>query len=88
MGDATPFRNEAFEPDVLQAMSAAYEKACVTIQAGPYAELAREIVAKHVIELARQGCTDADKLCTEVLKVFGFEGIHNGASAPLATKAH
>jgi hypothetical protein len=70
-------------------MTDAYEKACVTIQAGPQAELAKEIIAKRIIELARQGCTDADKLCAEVLKVFGFERIYaDGLGPPVAPTAH
>ena len=80
-----PFRNEAFEPEVIKAMSQAYEKACVTIQAGPHAQLAKEILAKRIIQLARQGCTDPDKLCAEVLKVFGFERIHEGGASPSLT---
>jgi hypothetical protein len=64
-------------------MSAAYDKACATIQAGPHAELTKEILAKRTIELARQGCTDADKLCAEVLKVFRFERSTGTAKARL-----
>jgi hypothetical protein len=84
-----PFRNEVFEPDVIAVMSAAYEKACATILPGPHAELAKEIVARRIIELVRQGYTDADKLCSEVLKVFGLERIPiEGGGPPIAPTAH
>ena len=80
-----PFSNEAFGPDVIEAMSAAYEKACTTLQLGAHSKLAREVLASHIIDLAQQGCTDADKLYAEVLKLFGLERIHrDGESPPLS----
>jgi hypothetical protein len=63
-----PFSSEAFEPEVISAMAAAYERVCETIQPGPHAALAKEILAGRIIVLAHQGHTDADKLYAEVLK--------------------
>jgi hypothetical protein len=74
-GDAMPFRKEAFEPEIIAVMTAAYERACSTIVPSPNAERAKEIVAKRIIELATQGWTDADRLCSEVLKVVASERI-------------
>ena len=83
-----PFSNEAFDPDVLKAMSAAYEKACVTIKTGPHADVAREIVAKRIIGLARQGYSDADKLCAEALKELGLPRTRpDGGRPPLSPTA-
>jgi len=84
-----PFRNEGFDPEVLKAMTDAYEKACATMRTGPHAELAKEVLAKRIIELARGGCTDADKLCAEVLKTYGLERIYaDGPSPPLSPTEH
>ena len=84
-----PFRNESFDPEVLKAMTDAYERACKTMQAGPQSELVKEILARRIIELAQGGCTDADKLYAEVLKVYGLERIYaGGASPPLSPTEH
>jgi hypothetical protein len=83
-----PFRNEAFEPEALKAMSAAYEKACAAIQPGPHAGLAKEVLAKRIIALAQGGCTDPERLCSEVLKIFGLERMVDGTSPPLSPTAH
>jgi hypothetical protein len=84
-----PFRNQPFEPDIIAVMAAAYERTCSAILPGPHAELAKEMVAKRIIELAKQGCNDPDRLCSEVLKVFGLERppVEGGAS-PLSPTAH
>jgi hypothetical protein len=77
-----PFRNEAFEPEIISVMNAAYEKVCSTIQAGPHAEIAKEIAARRIIALVRQGWTDAERLCSEVLKVSGLVGIRIEGGGP------
>jgi hypothetical protein len=73
MADLGPFKHEAFEPEITAAMSAAYERACASIETGPYSELAKEILARRIIELARQGHADADALYAEALETFGFD---------------
>jgi hypothetical protein len=82
--DVMPFRNEAFEPEVISVMNAAYEKVCSSIQAGPHAEIAKEIAARRIIALVRQGWTDADRLCSEVLKASGLERRVEGGGPPIA----
>jgi hypothetical protein len=77
-----PFKNEGFPPELNAAMSIAYDKACTSIQPGPHAELAKEILAKRIIVLAQQGHTDADKLYAEVLKAFDFDRVRPDPLAP------
>jgi hypothetical protein len=73
MGDVIPFREEAFEPDVIAAMSAALEKACLAVDCQDQTNVVREIVAKRIIEAAKQGHTDADVLYEHALKSFGID---------------
>jgi hypothetical protein len=48
----------------------AFDKACRSLHA---AEHAREMIAKHIIDLAREGDNDPDHLCEVTLQVLGFD---------------
>jgi hypothetical protein len=71
MGDVIPFGNEAFEPEIIAAMSDAYEKACVAIPEGNPGKLVRELVAKRIIALAQQGYRDREKMYADAMISFG-----------------
>ncbi len=52
----TPFlHNQAFEPDVIEEMSAAFTDACKTLGLLDRADPLTEIVAQRVIQLAQRG---------------------------------
>ena len=60
-----------FEPEVTSAMSAAFDQACLALQLSERAVREREVVAVRIIELARRGESDADRLCARVLREAG-----------------
>jgi hypothetical protein len=66
------FQDVYFEPDVIEAMGAAFEKACRSLNGSAQSDLLREMVAKGIIEAARGGERDPDQLCDETLKALGF----------------
>ncbi len=52
----TPFlRNQAFDPDLIDAMSAAFTQACTTLGLVDRADPITELVARYIIELAQRG---------------------------------
>jgi hypothetical protein len=57
--------NAAFEPEAIQAMSTAFELACVQVFAGD--ERGREIIAARIIAFARNGSLDASTLHQRVI---------------------
>jgi hypothetical protein len=58
----TPFlRNEAFDPETIEDMSAAFTDACKTLGLIDRADPLTELVAQRVIQLAQRGvCTQAE----------------------------
>ena len=52
----TPFlRNEAFDPEQIEIMSAAFLDACATLGLAATTDPAAQLVAARVIELAKRG---------------------------------
>ena len=47
----------AFKPEAAQAMSRAFDDVCASLQFPNSAQKARELIAKRIIELGRQGET-------------------------------
>jgi hypothetical protein len=73
MATNLPFFDDVyFEPDATEAMGAAFEKACRSINGTGQPDIIREIIAKGIIDLARNGERDPDYLCDEALKALGF----------------
>jgi hypothetical protein len=62
----------AFGPDATRAMGAAFDKACRSLRDCSQAPVVREIIAKHIIDLARDGERDPDHLCDATLRDLGF----------------
>jgi hypothetical protein len=68
-----PFFDDVyFEPDATEAMGAAFEKACRSLNGTGQPDIIREIIAKGIVDLARNGERDPDQLCDEALKALGF----------------
>jgi hypothetical protein len=59
------FKDVAFEPETLRAMTKAFDLACE--QLGKQPDLVKEIVAVRIIELAKRGVTDPRQLCEDAL---------------------
>ncbi len=70
----TPFlKNQAFEPELIRAMSLAFESACERLGLSQAEDRATEMVAAKVIQFAQRGETDPDTLCRRVLHEFNAD---------------
>jgi hypothetical protein len=68
----TPFlAHQAFEPDVIETMSAAYVATCDALRLKVGDDPATRLVAEKVINLAQRGIRDPDVLRAMTLKEFG-----------------
>jgi hypothetical protein len=83
MGEVLPPipSSEAFEPEATAAMAKAFDKLCLTISPTEHADVLREIIAKRIVELARQGSTDPEALCAQVLTSFGIPAKDEGTDS-------
>jgi hypothetical protein len=69
--DINPFlQGDAFGPDALRSMSTALEEVCRMLKID-HDQGAREVVAVRIIELARRGECDAERLRDRVLREAG-----------------
>jgi hypothetical protein len=65
----TPFlTGQAFDPDVVRAMSDAFDEACRTLGLTVRTDPASEAVAKKIIELAQRGVRDSASLSERVVQ--------------------
>ena len=67
----TPFlAHQAFDPEIIKAMSAAFAGACEALHLKVGDDPATRFVAEKVIELAQRGIRDPDMLRKMTLKEF------------------
>jgi hypothetical protein len=67
----TPFlRNEAFDPDLIDTMSAALTQACTTLGLVDRADPITEVVAHHIIKLAQRGIRTQTALYLATIEEF------------------
>ena len=64
-------QDDAFDPDALRAMSIALEAVCRTLQVDGD-QRAREVMAVRIVELARRGERDPQRLSDRVLREAGM----------------
>jgi hypothetical protein len=65
----TPYlAHQAFEPEVIETMSAAFVAACVALHLKVGDDPATRVVAEKVINLAQRGIRDPEELRTMTLK--------------------
>jgi hypothetical protein len=57
-----------FDPDVVRAMMAAFDKACAVLGLVDREDPLTESLAKTIVEQARTGERDPDKLCAMALQ--------------------
>jgi hypothetical protein len=62
-----------FGPEATRAMGAAFDKACRSLQNTGQPSIVKEVIAKRIIDLAREGDSDPDHLCDMTLKSLGFD---------------
>jgi hypothetical protein len=65
--------NQAFDPDTIRDMSAAYEGACKVLQLRMGDDPATRFVAEKVIELAQRGVRGEAALLAMTLKQFDID---------------
>jgi hypothetical protein len=61
---------EKFDPETIRVMGLAFEMALVALRLADRGDLANEILARKLIDLARAGERDSERLCDGVLKEF------------------
>ncbi len=67
----TPFlAGQAFEPETLRNMSAAFETVCEKVGLAIRHDPATEMIAKFIIKLAQQGVRDVEPLTRTTLQEF------------------
>jgi hypothetical protein len=70
----TPYlAHQAFEPEVIETMSAAFVAACEALHLKVGDDPETRFVAEKVIELTQRGISDPDELRTMTLKEFGLD---------------
>lgn len=62
-----------FRPDAARAMSHAFDDVCATLQIPNSAIKAREMIAKRIIELGRQGENEYEHLRDRVLNEASYQ---------------
>jgi hypothetical protein len=67
------FKGAAFDSRETQIMALAFEKACRSLNDGEQPDLIKEIVAKHIVDAAKDGERDADRLCEQALTAMGIK---------------
>jgi hypothetical protein len=73
MADVLPFfQGAVFDTDATRVMGEAFDCACHSLHDVGQPDLVREIIAKRIIEVARDGERDPDELCGRALKALGF----------------
>ena len=71
----TPFLGDlTFDPETKRIMGVAFEMACAALRLADRGDFANEIIARRIIELAKQGERNPDLLCENVLKEFRERG--------------
>jgi hypothetical protein len=85
MATIIPFlQDDAFDPDALRVMSTAMEEVCRKLQVNGD-QRAREAMAVRIIELARRGERDPERLSDQVLREAGGTPTALPAAPPRGT---
>ena len=73
MVSGIPFSTDVFfGPNATQILEIAFEKACRSLHDTGQPDIVKEIIAKRIIDLAREGANDPDRLCDMTLKALGL----------------
>jgi hypothetical protein len=84
MGQVLPFIQPgfSFDDEATSALGTAYEKATNQLRRDGYTDLIREIIAERIINAARAGERNPDRLCASALAALGIEAEpHDGPAA-------
>ena len=64
----------AFDPETIEVLGAAFERALQSLRLADRSDLATELLAKKMIEVAQQGERDPERLCERTLQGFRAQG--------------
>jgi hypothetical protein len=64
-------QNSAFGPEDIERMTAAYEKALVTLKLANREDPITETIAKRIIAATQRGVKDPEALCASAMKDIG-----------------
>ncbi len=70
------FRGAAFDPETVEVLCAAYEKARASLHDRGQPQIVREIIAQRIIAAAKRGERDPDALCAA-----GLAGLSGSTAA-------
>lgn len=71
----TPFlAGQAFDPEIVHAMSVAFDEVCRSLHLRNRSDPTSEIVAKKIIELAQRGIRHEDALAARALRELDMGG--------------
>lgn len=71
------FREAAFGPEATRVMGEAFEMARRSLHDTGQPEIVQEVLAKRIIDLARKGERDPQKLCEGALRALGLDSPPN-----------
>lgn len=64
---------DAFDPEVIETLSRAYDVAIASLHDIGQPELVREVIARRIIKAAQKGERDPAKLCAVALAAFNSD---------------
>ena len=66
------FQDTSFDPETTHIMSQAFECACKALHDFGQPVMVQDIIAKRIIDIAKTGERDPDRLCYRTLQAFGL----------------
>jgi hypothetical protein len=64
---------ESFDEETARAMGRAFDEICRELHDTGQPEIVRDVIATKIVEAARSGERDSDRLCEVVLASFGLK---------------
>ena len=67
------FREASSDPRMIEVMNSAYGKACRRLHDKGQPALVQEVIAQRIVEIAKAGERDPNKICERVLADLGLQ---------------
>ena len=72
-GTVIPFFREAvFDPETTQILGQAFDGACKALHDIGQPDVVKDVIAKRIIQIAKTGERDPNRLCKRTLKALGL----------------
>ncbi len=69
------FQSVAFDAELTQAMGEAFDRACKSLRDLGQPDIVKEVIATRIVEIARTGERDPDRLRDRALIALGVYGV-------------